>query len=224
MFTVSIRVIAFMNSPEIVVYLYWISLLVLVIVAVDFIVSVFTSIAVEVSNIVFVLTSIEIICEISLLASDFAEAPAAFTFIDEFDSIAKTRDGASNARFDDPIVNQFLGCMSDLEKSKAPAFIVAATNAIESIDKAMFRRFDDVIEYRMPDAQQRLLLLREYLYTAKNLDFSQAEPLFMGMSHAEIKMVCSDIFKESLLNDLPIDMEMVKMIVDKRNQLCREIG
>ena len=70
----------------------------------------------------------------------------------------------------------------------------------------------------------RLLLLREYLYTAKNLDFSQAEPLFMGMSHAEIKMVCSDIFKESLLNDLPIDMEMVKMIVDKRNQLCREIG
>ena len=58
----------------------------------------------------------------------------------------------------------------------------------------------------------------------KNLDFSQAEPLFMGMSHAEIKMVCSDIFKESLLNDLPIDMEMVKMIVDKRNQLCREIG
>ena len=46
----------------------------------------------------------------------------------------------------------------------------------------------------------------------------------MGMSHAEIKMVCSDIFKESLLNDLPIDMEMVKMIVDKRNQLCREIG
>lgn len=56
-----------------------------------------------------------------------ADAPS-ITFIDEFDSIAKTRDGASNARFDDPIVNQFLGCMSDLEKSKAPAFIVAATN------------------------------------------------------------------------------------------------
>ena len=111
-----------------------------------------------------------------------------------------------------------------LERDSSDSFIVAATNAIESIDKAMFRRFDDVIEYRMPDAEQRLLLLREYLYTAKNLDFSQAEPLFMGMSHAEIKMVCSDIFKESLLNDLPIDMEMVKMIVDKRNQLCREIG
>ena len=44
------------------------------------------------------------------------------------------------------------------------------------------------------------------------------------MSHAEIKMVCLDIFKESLLNDLFIDMEMVKMVVDKRNQLCREIG
>lgn len=82
------------------------------------------------------------------------------------------------------ILNTFLQL---LERDSSDSFIVAATNAIESIDKAMFRRFDDVIEYRMPDAEQRLLLLREYLYTAKNLDFSQAEPLFMGMSHAEIK-------------------------------------
>ncbi|CCZ50606.1 unknown [Acinetobacter sp. CAG:196] len=75
MFTVSIRVIAFMNSPEIVVYLYWISLLVLVIVAVDFIVSVFTSIAVEVSNTVLVFTSIETILIISVLASDLEDEP-----------------------------------------------------------------------------------------------------------------------------------------------------
>ena len=140
-----------------------------------------------------------------------------FDFIDEVAQRGMENEVGEQRR----ILNTFLQL---LERDSSDSFIVAATNAIESIDKAMFRRFDDVIEYRMPDAEQRLLLLREYLYTAKNLDFSQAEPLFMGMSHAEIKMVCSDIFKESLLNDLPIDMEMVKMIVDKRNQLCREIG
>lgn len=148
------------------------------------------------------------------------EVPAVYLF-DEFDAIGAQRGMENEVGEQRRILNTFLQL---LERDSSDSFIVAATNAIESIDKAMFRRFDDVIEYRMPDAQQRLLLLREYLYTAKNLDFSQAEPLFIGMSHAEIKMVCSDIFKESLLNDLPIDMEMVKMIVDKRNQLCREIG
>ena len=49
----------------------------LVIVAVDFIVSVLIATAVIVENIVFLLTSIEIIWEISLSASDFAEAPGA---------------------------------------------------------------------------------------------------------------------------------------------------
>lgn len=148
------------------------------------------------------------------------EVPAVYLF-DEFDAIGAQRGMENEVGEQRRILNTFLQL---LERDSSDSFIVAATNAIESIDKAMFRRFDDVIEYRMPDAEQRLLLLREYLYTAKNLDFSQAEPLFTGMSHAEIKMVCSDIFKESLLNDLPIDMEMVKMIVDKRNQLCREIG
>ena len=37
-------------------------------------------------------------------------------------------------------------------------------------------------------------------------------------------MVCSDIFKESLLNDVPMNIELVKMVVDKLNQLCREIS
>ena len=133
------------------------------------------------------------------------EVPAVYLF-DEFDAIGAQRGMENEVGEQRRILNTFLQL---LERDSSDSFIVAATNAIESIDKAMFRR---------------LLLLREYLYTAKNLDFSQAEPLFMGMSHAEIKMVCSDIFKESLLNDLPIDMEMVKMIVDKRNQLCREIG
>ncbi len=77
------------------------------------------------------------------------------TFIDEFDSIGKTRDGSSNARFDDPMVNQFLGCMSDLEKSKVPAFIIAATNMIKLIDPALLAsgRFGLHLEVPMPNLE-----------------------------------------------------------------------
>lgn len=115
------------------------------------------------------------------------EVPAVYLF-DEFDAIGSQRGMDNEVGEQRRILNTFLQL---LERDDSDSFIIAATNSIESIDKAMFRRFDDVIEYKLPDTEQRLALLREYLYTAKDLDFSSAESLFDGMSHAEIKMVCS---------------------------------
>lgn len=146
------------------------------------------------------------------------EVPAVYLF-DEFDAIGSQRGMDNEVGEQRRILNTFLQL---LERDDSDSFIIAATNSIESIDKAMFRRFDDVIEYKLPDREQRLALLREYLYTAKDLDFSSADPLFDGMSHAEIKMVCSDIFKESLLNDRKIDLPLVQTIVNMRQQLNRQ--
>lgn len=149
-----------------------------------------------------------------------SEVPAVYLF-DEFDAIGSQRGMDNEVGEQRRILNTFLQL---LERDDSDSFIIAATNSIESIDKAMFRRFDDVIEYRLPDREQRLALLREYLYTAKDLDFSSVETLFDGMSHAEIKMVCSDIFKESLLNDRKIDLPLVQTIVNMRQQLNRQIS
>ena len=146
------------------------------------------------------------------------EVPAVYLF-DEFDAIGSQRGMDNEVGEQRRILNTFLQL---LERDDSDSFIIAANNSIESIDKAMFRRFDDVIEYKLPDTEQRLALLREYLYTAKDLDFSSAESLFDGMSHAEIKMVCSDIFKESLLNDRKIDLPLVQTIVNMRQQLNRQ--
>ena len=148
------------------------------------------------------------------------DVPAVYLF-DEFDAIGSQRGMDNEVGEQRRILNTFLQL---LERDDSDSFIIAATNSIESIDKAMFRRFDDVIEYKLPDREQRLALLREYLYTAKDLDFSSTESLFNGMSHAEIKMVCSDIFKESLLNDRKIDLPLVQTIVNMRQQLNRQIS
>lgn len=150
---------------------------------------------------------------------DFINAVPAVYLFDEFDAIGSQRGMDNEVGEQRRILNTFLQL---LERDDSDSFIIAATNSIESIDKAMFRRFDDVIEYKLPDTEQRLALLREYLYTAKDLDFSSAESLFDGMSHAEIKMVCSDIFKESLLNDRKIDLPLVQTIVNMRQQLNRQ--
>ena len=148
-----------------------------------------------------------------------SEVPAVYLF-DEFDAIGSQRGMDNEVGEQRRILNTFLQL---LERDNSDSFIIAATNSIESIDKAMFRRFDDVIEYHLPDREQRLALLHEYLYAAKDLDFALAEPLFEGMSHAEIKMLCSDIFKESLLNDKKIDLSLVQDIVNMRHQLCNQV-
>lgn len=85
-----------------------------------------------------------------------AEDKAPFIlFIDEFDAIGKKRDGSSNARYDDSVVNQFLGCMSDLEKSNAMAFVIAATNRLDLIDPALLAsgRFGLHLEVPMPNLE-----------------------------------------------------------------------
>lgn len=148
-----------------------------------------------------------------------SEVPAVYLF-DEFDAIGSQRGMDNEVGEQRRILNTFLQL---LERDDSDSFIIAATNSIESIDKAMFRRFDDVIEYSLPDREQRLALLHEHLYAAKDLDFALAESLFEGMSHAEIKMLCSDIFKESLLNDKKIDLSLVQNIVHMRHQLCNQV-
>ena len=149
------------------------------------------------------------------------DVPAVYLF-DEFDAIGSQRGMDNEVGEQRRILNTFLQL---LERDESGSFIIAATNNIEAIDKALFRRFDDVIEYGYPDREQRITLLKKYLYTSKNLDFSMAEPLFEGMNHAEIKMVCSDIFKESLLNEgVEINLDLVKSIVNMRHQMNCQVG
>lgn len=149
-----------------------------------------------------------------------SEVPAVYLF-DEFDAIGAQRGMDNEVGEQRRILNTFLQL---LERDCSNSFIIAATNSVESIDKALFRRFDDVIEYTLPNIKQRLKLLKEYLYTAEHLDFSMIEPKFEGMSHAEIKMVCADIFKDSLLNDVTITEKLVKNVISMHNALYRNIG
>lgn len=73
------------------------------------------------------------------------EVPAVYLF-DEFDAIGSQRGMDNEVGEQRRILNTFLQL---LERDDSDSFIIAATNSIESIDKAMFRRFDDVIEYKI---------------------------------------------------------------------------
>jgi len=70
-------------------------------------------------------------------------------FFDEFDAIGTQRHNSNDVGEIRRILNSFL---MFLEQEQGDSLILAATNHPQLLDKALFRRFDDVIEYQLPDA------------------------------------------------------------------------
>lgn len=66
---------------------------------------------------------------------------------DEFDAIGSDRGLRNDVGEIRRVLNSFL---QFLEHDNSESVIVAATNSAEALDDALFRRFDDVLEYHLP--------------------------------------------------------------------------
>lgn len=86
------------------------------------------------------------------LIFDAADAMPGVYFFDEFDAIGAKRTSVNDVGEIRRVLNSFL---QFLENDKSESLIVAATNHPNLLDPALFRRFDDVIEYSLPIVQWR---------------------------------------------------------------------
>lgn len=66
-----------------------------------------------------------------------------------------------------------------------------------------FRRFDDVLEYSLPDdaLAERLLRSRLALFDTERVDWKQMVAAARGASYAEIVRACEDAAKDAVLGD-----------------------
>ncbi len=119
-------------------------------------------------------------------------------FFDEFDAIGARRGERQDVGEIRRVLNSFL---QFLEQDESHGLIVAATNHPELLDKALFRRFDDVIEYSVPDSSLAEALLRARLdrFDTRGLAWSQAAQQAIGLSQAEIVRAADDAAKFILL-------------------------
>lgn len=133
---------------------------------------------------------------------------------DEFDAIGIDRKRDNEVGEMRRILTSFLMFM---ERVNSESIIVAATNQLEILDNALFRRFDDVIHFELPTIEQITLLLKKQLGQRINFTFiSKIAPFFKGYSHATICAVCKDVIKESLLTNKPITMSMLKRMIEEK--------
>ena len=81
--------------------------------------------------------------------------------------------------------------------------LIAATNHGHLLDRALYRRFDDLIELGLPNIELAERTFRERLAGQKctRLCFAKLAAAADGLSYAEITRVCEEAIKDMLLHD-----------------------
>lgn len=127
------------------------------------------------------------------------EVPGVYLF-DEFDAIGGERSLDNDVGEMRRVLNAFL---QFIENDTSDNLIVAATNNLRLLDRALFRRFDDVLHYELPGKEERLRLIANILGTfyCKRLPFAKVSDAAVGLSHAEIDRACRDAIKLAVLSN-----------------------
>lgn len=121
-------------------------------------------------------------------------------FFDEFDSIGAKRTDRNDVGEIRRVLNSFL---QFLEEDDSQGLVVAATNHPELLDPALFRRFDDVIEYALPSAEvaKRILQARLTTFDTEGMDWDALVADAQGLSQAEISKAAAEAAKLVVLAD-----------------------
>lgn len=145
------------------------------------------------------------------------EVNAVYLF-DEFDAIGSDRSLDNDVGEMRRILNSFL---QYLENDDSYSIIIAATNNPNILDKALFRRFDDVLEYKLPDEEQIIKLYKKKLkgIAPNNVFADEIFKTSIGLNHSDIVKVCEDTIKESILEDKEITKDVMLKLIKERKEL-----
>lgn len=136
-------------------------------------------------------------------------------FFDEFDAIGANRSLDNEVGEARRILNSFL---QFIEQDDSNSIIIAATNNHRLLDQALFRRFDDVIHYAMPeDDEIRAIfekkLVKKYYTGSINTSLIDAAK---GLSQSEIISACDDCFKSAILYNKQFnEVDLIAVMKDK---------
>ena len=141
------------------------------------------------------------------------DLPAVYLF-DEFDAIGGQRGKDNEVGEMRRVLNSFL---QFIERDHSDSLIIAATNNLELLDQALFRRFDDVIHYQLPTDNEKIQLLKNRLNgNLSKKEIKELLPELDSLSHAEINQACLDVIKTSVIYDLPIRFDLVVKTIKER--------
>ena len=123
-------------------------------------------------------------------------------FIDEFDSVAKTRRSDEHAALK-RAVNTLLKSIDDISLIRDEVILIGATNHPDQLDSAAWRRFDEIVNFPKPDREMRADILQIITRRMEIDDFDPAAvaELTEGLTGSDLRMVLREAVLEALTEE-----------------------
>ena len=129
---------------------------------------------------------------------EYANAAPWVVLFDEFDALGRLRDDPTEHGEIKRVVNAFLQM---LDSYQGPSLLLAATNHEGLLDPALWRRFDDVVNFPMPTVHQIRAVLRRRLglLPHRGLDIERAASMLKGRPHAAAEAAAWGALRRAVL-------------------------
>jgi SpoVK/Ycf46/Vps4 family AAA+-type ATPase len=146
-------------------------------------------------------------------------------FIDEFDYVAKSRISDDHGAMK-RAVNMLLKNIDQISFIRDGVLLIGATNHPGLLDEAAWRRFDEVVEFPLPDHQMRKEILQKVTATVECVcDFDDLASRTEGFSGADLRIMMKEAIISALMRDQrrinQEDIERGLLRVEERNLIRR---
>jgi SpoVK/Ycf46/Vps4 family AAA+-type ATPase len=122
-------------------------------------------------------------------------------FIDEFDFLAKTRSSDEHAALK-RAVNALLKAIDEISLIKHQVLLIGATNHPQLLDSAAWRRFDDIVDFPLPDQEMRQNILQIVLSEIEGtFDTGEIAAITDGYSGSDLRMVLREAVLTALMKE-----------------------
>lgn len=145
----------------------------------------------------------ETAAKLRLVFDAISQTRAVYLF-DEFDSIGSERGLSNDVGEIRRVVNSFLQMV---EQDSSDSVIIAATNHPSILDRALFRRFDDIVQYELPTRAEVVAALKAKIAGAKpgtRIRWENLASRAVGLSYADITRAAEDALKHALIEGRPL--------------------
>ena len=145
-------------------------------------------------------------------------------FFDEFDAIGSQRGLTNDVGEIRRVLNSFLQM---IEQDRSHSLVVAATNHPRILDPALFRRFDDVLHYELPDEPRIVRLLKVRLASAagQRVRWRTLADLARGLSYAEVARAADEVLKDALIQERSLVREAdIRLMIEERQTIAAKLA
>lgn len=159
------------------------------------------------------------------LIFDAVEATRGVYLFDEFDALGSDRSSKNEVGEIRRVLNSFL---QFLESYQSESVVIGVTNHPELLDSALFRRFDYMVKYELPDdiIIEEILRSKVASIDRNPRDWAEVAISARGLSHSDIVSACLSAIRDAILGSSTVitDEELIRELEARKTAYELRLG